>query len=143
MRRLSVLPCPEAWQRMRAEGDGRFCERCRLRVTEVAGLDRDGLEQMLEAAVSHRVCARFELDRGRPKLAAGLAAGLVVVALSGCATPVAGSESLADPTAEPLLLEAVPDPDAEQILMGVVVEQSTLDTSSPSSSYSSRLVEYD
>src|SRR5690606_16021749 len=29
------------------------------------------------------------------------------------------------------------------ILMGVVVEQSTLDTSSPSSSYSSRLVEYD
>lgn len=73
---------------MRDHGDGRFCERCRLRVTEVAKLDDAELERVIEAAASERVCVRFELDHGRPRTALGIAAGLVVVALAGCATPI-------------------------------------------------------
>jgi hypothetical protein len=93
MRRLSVLSCPESWDRMRPDGDdGRLCERCQLRVSDVAKLDAHGLDELTEAAASERVCVRFELDRGRPRTALGLAAGLVVVALAGCAT--AAVESL-------------------------------------------------
>src|SRR5690606_4668350 len=56
------------------------------RVTEVAKLDGDGLEQLLGAAQRGRVCASFEIEEGRPRAKLGLAAGLVV-ALTGCATP--------------------------------------------------------
>lgn len=76
---------------MRADGDGRFCERCSLRVTDVGSLDADGLERLL--ADGGRVCARFELERGHPRTKLGLAAGFVVAALSGCATPQAASEA--------------------------------------------------
>ena len=91
MRRLRVLPCPESWERMREDVDdpGRFCERCQLHVTEVAKLDGDGLEQLVGAAGRGRVCARFELEDGRPRTKLGLAAGLAVIVLAGCATPSA------------------------------------------------------
>jgi hypothetical protein len=87
MRRLQVLPCPEPWERMQPDGDGRFCERCSLRVTEVAKLDTEDLEQLIAAAEGGRVCVRFELEGGRPRTKLGLAAGLVVIALASCATP--------------------------------------------------------
>ena len=94
MRRLRVLPCPESWDRMRDDGDGRYCDRCQLRVTEVAKLDGDGLEQMVAAAERGRVCARFELDDGRPRTKLGLAAGLLVITAAGCATPAATATPL-------------------------------------------------
>lgn len=72
---------------MQPDGEGRHCERCQLRVTEVAKLDDDGLEQLLAAAERGRVCAHFELDGGRPRTKLGLAAGLVVIAIAGCAAP--------------------------------------------------------
>jgi hypothetical protein len=70
---------------MRTDGDGRYCERCQLRVTDVASLDVDGLDTLL--AAGGRACARFELVDGHPRTKLGLAAGLVVMALAGCATP--------------------------------------------------------
>jgi hypothetical protein len=63
---------------MRPDGDGRFCERCQLRVTEVA--KPDSLEQLAAAAARSRTCVR-------------LAAGLLVVALAGCATPMPESSN--------------------------------------------------
>jgi hypothetical protein len=84
VRRLKILPCPEP---PADAGPGRwFCERCEQHVTDVASLDDRGLAALLEQAPTTRTCARFEVDRGRPRLATGLAAGLTVVALSGCAT---------------------------------------------------------
>jgi hypothetical protein len=71
---------------MRSDGDGRFCERCELHVTDVASLDADGLERWLASLEQGRVCARFELERGQPRTKLGLAAGLVVLALAGCTT---------------------------------------------------------
>jgi hypothetical protein len=83
---------------MRADGDGRFCERCNLLVTDVASLDAEGLDGLLSNG--GRVCARFELDRGHPRTKLGIAAGIVVMALTGCATPAAS-----EPTVEPELIE--------------------------------------
>lgn len=98
---------------MREDGDGRYCERCQLRVTEIAKLDGDGLEQLLGAAQRGRVCASFELEAGRPHTKLGLAAGLVV-ALSGCATPTALAPQMpADPGAAPTEVVAA-DAGAEQ-----------------------------
>jgi hypothetical protein len=88
MRRLQVLPCPESWERMREDGDGRFCERCQLRVTEVAKLDDAGLERLIGAAERGRVCASFELEAGRPRLGLAVAASLLSsLVMTGCATP--------------------------------------------------------
>jgi hypothetical protein len=234
MRRLQVLPCPESWDRMRADGDGpslngRYCERCQLPVTEVAKLDGAGLDELVAAAEGGRVCARFELEGGRPRTKLGLAAGLVVIALAGCATPVApasqmpsndeaaffelieadeGSEggmiagAVRSPEGFPIAnaivilqsvaLEAqierytdergiykfenlppgnytiqllankanvskitqlpenarfranfVVDPDAPRLVLGVVTEATMIDTTSPASTYSSKLLEYE
>lgn len=82
---------------MRTDGDGRFCDRCRLHVTDVASLDADGLERLLAAAADGPVCARFELERGQPRTKLGLAAGLIVMALAGCATP--GTDTVLSPDA--------------------------------------------
>jgi hypothetical protein len=79
---------------MRSDGDGRFCERCNLHVTDIASLDADGLDGLLSNG--GRVCARFELDRGHPRTKLGIAAGVVVMALAGCATPAA-SEATIEP----------------------------------------------
>ena len=79
---------------MRSDGEGRFCDRCSLRVTDVASLDGDdGLAHLLAEADGKRVCARFELERGQPRTKLGLAAGFVVVALTGCATPSRTTEA--------------------------------------------------
>jgi hypothetical protein len=91
---------------MRSDGEGRFCERCQLRVTEVAKLDGEHLEQLVEAGASERVCVRFELDHGRPRTVLGIAAGLMVVALAGCATPMPESSN------PPLEMAALPKPAA-------------------------------
>jgi hypothetical protein len=99
---------------MREDGDGRFCERCQLRVTEVAKLDDAGLERVVEAAESERVCVRLELDR--PRTALGIAAGLVIVTLAGCATPLAESRA---PSFE---LEPGPE-DSGAVIAGLVVDQ--------------------
>lgn len=69
---------------MRDDGDGRHCERCQTRVTNVADLDAAQLDALVDSASRGRVCARFELVGAHPRLAAGLAAGLVVAALTGC-----------------------------------------------------------
>lgn len=84
---------------MRTDRDGRFCERCQLRVTDVAKLDGDGLDTLLSAASESggRACARFELEGGRPRTLLGLAAGVLVVALSGCGGPMSGSAVPCDP----------------------------------------------
>ncbi len=88
MRRLTLLPCPESWERMRPDGDGRHCERCSLRVTELAALDGAGLDELLAQAEAGRACARVELHAGRPRIATGLAAGVLIAALAtGCASP--------------------------------------------------------
>jgi hypothetical protein len=70
---------------MRPDDDGRFCERCNLHVTDVTSLDSDGLDGLLTDG--GRVCARFELELG-------IAAGIVVMALAGCATPSASQATL-------------------------------------------------
>jgi hypothetical protein len=72
---------------MRPDGDGRFCERSNLLVADVASLDVDGLE------------------RGQPRTKLGIAAGSVVMALAGCATP-----ALSEATREPSFIEAGPFP---------------------------------
>lgn len=228
-RRLQVLPCPESWDRMRPDGDGRFCDRCQLRVTEVARLDGAGVDELIGAADRGRICARFELDGGRVRTKLGLAAGLVVIALAGCATPdaavpeipadqgaafaefidadaegsggmIAGavrsteglplasaivilrSTALEAPqermtnergfykfenlppgtyeiqvlynSADVIKTTALPegarfranftiDPDAPRMLLGMVVEPTMIDTTSPASSHSSSLIEYE
>jgi hypothetical protein len=86
---------------MRADGDGRYCERCSLHVTDVALLDADGLEALV--ATKGRVCARFELEGHHPRTKLGVAASFVVVLLAGCATP--GPAPTAMPKPE-LLVEA-------------------------------------
>jgi hypothetical protein len=89
MRRLTLLPCPESWDRMRPDGDGRHCEQCSLRVTELARLDGGGVDELLAQAEHGRACARVELEGGRPRTATGLAAGVLIAVLaSGCATTV-------------------------------------------------------
>lgn len=119
MRRLQVLPCPESWDRMREDGDGRYCERCQLRVTEVAKLDGDGLDQLLGAAERGRVCAHFELDGGRPRTKLGLTAGLVVIALAGCAAPDAPPpEAPSDPDA--VFVEFIEDDEDAESSGGVI-----------------------
>jgi hypothetical protein len=203
---------------MRADGDGRYCERCSLHVTDVASLDADGLERLLASAVQERVCARFELERGQPRTKLGLAAGLIVIALAGCTT--SGTTSFDELVVGPQDsggvisgvvrgLDAVPlanavvvlqsdalaqeqelltnqhglfafdslaagnytihvfagkanvskivelpkdarfranfsvDPNAHSMMGGMLVEPSMIDTSSASSTYSSRMVEYE
>ena len=111
---------------MRSEGDGssldgRYCERCQLRVTEVAKLDADGLEQLVAAAERGRVCAHFELEGGRPRTKLGLAAGLVVIALAGCATPDAPALQLPSAREETLVELIEDDEDASGgIIAGMV-----------------------
>lgn len=55
-------------------------------MTEATKLDDDGLERLADASASERVCVRIELEGGRPRTSLGLAAGLLIVALAGCAT---------------------------------------------------------
>jgi hypothetical protein len=80
---------------MRADGDGRFCERCSLHIAEVTSLDEKRLERLL--VDDGRVCARFELERGHPRTKFGIAAGFVVATLCGCATLVATEAQRAAP----------------------------------------------
>ena len=103
---------------MRPDGDGRFCERCQLRVTDVASLDANGLDSLLENG--GRVCARFELERGQPRTKLGIAAGFVVAALAGCATPPASEATLA-----PSFIEAEPGAEGSGgVISGVVRDPS-------------------
>jgi hypothetical protein len=115
---------------MRPDGAGRFCEKCERHVADVASLDPDGLDSLL--ANRGRVCARFELDRGHPRTKLGIAAGVVVMALAGCATP-----SASEATQEPVVVEAGPvgsggvisgmvrDPSGAPVANAVVILQST------------------
>ncbi|MFO7567046.1 MAG: carboxypeptidase regulatory-like domain-containing protein [Enhygromyxa sp.] len=134
MRRLSVLPCPEPWDRMRPDGEGRHCERCRLRVSDVAKLDGEALDELIAAAEGGRVCARFELDGGRPRTRLGLAAGLVVVALAGCAVPIPVTEEPATATLDQgstpegsggAIAGLVSDPDGRPLAQALVILQSS------------------
>ena len=129
-RRLAILPCPEPWNDMRPVAGGRHCERCDRRVTSVAELDEAGLERLLDR-VERRLgaCVRVELDGARARLGVGLAAGLVVATLAGCATPGdPGSRALA-PVFEPIaaaqghgaLSGRVVDPDGDPIADALVV----------------------
>jgi hypothetical protein len=86
---------------MRADGDGRFCERCRLHVADVGLLDADGLEALV--ATNGRVCARLELEGRHPRTKLGVAASFVVVVLAGCATPGPAPTAMPEPE---LLIEA-------------------------------------
>lgn len=81
-----------------AEGGGRRCARCRCRVDDAGSLSPALLEALLARAQeeAERVCLRAELEEGRPRLASGVAAAVLLVALAGCATPGAA------PTIEPL-----------------------------------------
>ena len=44
-------------------------------------------EALLERSADAQVCMKLELERGRPMLRAGLAAGVLVTALAACAPP--------------------------------------------------------
>ena len=90
VRRLTILPCPLSWDELEpADEGGRFCEHCRLRVQSVSQLDEEGFEALMQRASGDssgaRVCVSMELDRGRPKLASGVAASVLAVALAACA----------------------------------------------------------
>jgi hypothetical protein len=118
---------------MREDGDGRFCERCELRVTDVARLDADGVEELLAAASRGRVCASFELEGGQPRTKLGLAAGLMVATLAGCATPTATPEVVAPVESVPcdpavaggVISGMVRDPRGEPIEDAIVVLSSS------------------
>ena len=129
-RRLAILPCPEPWNAMRPVAGGRHCDRCDRRVTAVAELDEAGLARLLDR-VERRLeeCVHVELDGARPRLAVGVAAGLVVAALAGCATPGDPSGRALAPVFEPVaaaqghgvLTGRVVDPEGEPIADAVVV----------------------
>ena len=70
-------------------GGGRHCERCSCRVNNLGELSEAEVEGLVARAGSERVCLRSELVGGRPRLAAGLAASLMVATLAGCATTLA------------------------------------------------------
>lgn len=66
---------------MQPDGDGRFCARCQLHVTDTTTLDEEALASIGPG------CGRFELEGGHPRTRLGVAAGVLVVVLAGCATP--------------------------------------------------------
>jgi hypothetical protein len=101
---------------MQPDGEGRFCERCELHVTDVASLDADGLDSLL--ANGGRVCARFELERGQPRTKLGIAAGVMVMALAGCATP-----AVSEPPREPSFIEPGPV-GSGGVISGIVSDRS-------------------
>jgi hypothetical protein len=124
----------------KAEGGGRHCERCSCRVNDAGALTSAELDAVLERAEHGRVCLRSELVHGHPRLASGLAAGLLVVALAGCATPDAASRPDPLPFAELLSESAevgevgeegsaiagvVQDRDGQPLENAIVVLQST------------------
>jgi hypothetical protein len=102
---------------MRPDGEGRFCERCELHVTDVASLDADGLDSLL--AKGGRVCARFELERGQPRTKLGIAAGVMVMALAGCATP-ALSETPREPEFASFIATELGEDTSGGLISGVV-----------------------
>ena len=126
VRRLKILPCSESWSDMRSDGaDGaRWCERCAARVNAVADLEPAEFEALLEQSGDARVCMRFELERGQPKLATGLAS-VMVVALSACAsTPEAETVAPTGSYASAVTLEPlVADHDSE--IVGFAVDVAT------------------
>lgn len=98
---------------MRPVEGGRWCERCRLRVRDAAGLDEAELVE-LSGEAGGRSCLRVELEGARPRLASGLAAGVLVAALAGCA-----SAPSSEPGPAPVLeLESSPGR-----ITGVVIDQ--------------------
>lgn len=73
-------------------GGGRRCERCSRQVNDASELSEAELHALIERAETERVCLRSEVVGGRPRLASGVAAGLIAIALSGCALPSAKVE---------------------------------------------------
>lgn len=104
MRRLQILPCPEAWERMQPDGDGRFCARCQLHVTDTTTLDEEALASF---GTQQRSCGRFELEGGHPRTKLGVAAGVLVVVLAGCATPASVQPTAPDIAWSELVDEAI------------------------------------
>ncbi|MCA9698210.1 MAG: carboxypeptidase regulatory-like domain-containing protein, partial [Myxococcales bacterium] len=125
MRHLQLLPCPESWERMRVDGEGRHCERCSLRVIDTTTLDEEALAS-LGADPTQRSCGRFELEGGRPRGKHGLAAGVLVLALAGCAAPMEAQTAAPALSWSDLVDETGDEanPDAAGIIAGVVRDQS-------------------
>lgn len=93
---LRILPCTASFADMELVDPGvRRCEPCDKHVHDASALTRDELDELRASAGSEGLCLRAELVGDRPRLATGLAAGLLVVALSGCAAP---SAAIAEPS---------------------------------------------
>ena len=73
---------------MTPQADGsRHCAQCERNVQSSGELDEAGFEQLVETAREGAACARFELDPlGRPRLAAGVLASVLVMGIGGCAS---------------------------------------------------------
>lgn len=85
---LQILPCTASFADMEAVEPGvRHCEQCDKHVHDASALTRDELDELRANAGSEGLCLRTEVVGGHPRLATGLAAGLLALALSGCASP--------------------------------------------------------
>lgn len=112
---------------MRVDGDGRFCDRCSLHVTNVASLDEDDLARLL--ADGGRICARFELERGHPRTKFGIAAGFVVAAPTDSVPETAEAElEWHTPNSPPIVdftgvIDDMPQRDEPIIFLGGITVQ--------------------
>ena len=87
-----------------SDASARWCEHCRLDVHTTKTLGVQEFEALLERSVDAQVCMELELERGRPMLRAGLAAGVLVTALAACAPPAPSVAPSASAEASPELV---------------------------------------
>lgn len=85
MRLVVVNPCPMAWEELVGDGSTRFCEKCKLHVTDLASMPPECAADFVRAkkASGERVCGRLPVVR--PLLAAA------AVAIAGCTAEVGPS----------------------------------------------------
>ncbi len=63
LRPLRILePCSEDWSAMRGDDRERWCDRCKLHVTNVSELTRAEAEEVLSPRSADRRCVRVERD---------------------------------------------------------------------------------
>lgn len=60
-----ILPesCNEDWNKMRAAGHGRHCDKCQHAVVDFSGLNDEELYDLCKKYANGRICGRFRLDQ--------------------------------------------------------------------------------
>jgi len=59
--KLSIpTPCPESWDGMAPNTDGRFCGQCQKTVTDFTGMTNAQINACMQLNAGRKICGRFE-----------------------------------------------------------------------------------